>query len=312
MNMKNIGQKILYFPLARIIIGLIVCGGIVLTGVRLLQKATDFENDFINLTGAIVLSLLAMGTYSLLYRYYEKREITEFSAKNIVRHLTLGIAIGAGIQTMVIFIIFLMGGFSFISVNPVLYVLPPLAIAIFSAVFEETISRGIIFRITEEKLGSYIALIISALIFGALHLGNSGLSASGIALVILAGLLLAAAYMYSRNLWLPVAIHFSWNFTLSAVYGATVSGFEMPKTLIITRIEGADWYTGGAFGPEGSIQANVFCLAAAIILLVLCHKHGKIIQPYWKKKNESLLKSTVPVNLDSKTGIEHNARFSTN
>ena len=111
---------------------------------------------------------------------------------------------------------------------------------------------------------------------------NSSLNA-GIGLAIQAGLLLGAAYIYSRNLWFPIAIHFAWNFTQSAIFGANVSGNAISKTLVISKIEGADWFTGGQFGPEGSIQATVFCLIATIILLVLSHKEGKIIKPYWKK-----------------------------
>jgi len=153
-----------------------------------------------------------------------------------------------------------------------------------SAIFEETLLRGIIFRVLEEKLGSYIALIISAALFGLLHLANPNSSLiAGIGLAIQAGLLLAAAYIYSRNLWFPIAIHFAWNFTQSAIFGASVSGIAISKTLITSKIEGAQWFTGGQFGPEGSIQATLFCLVATIILLILSHREGKIIYPYWKK-----------------------------
>src|SRR5690606_38179680 len=110
---------------------------------------------------------------------------------------------------------------------------PPLTMAFTSAIFEEILLRGIIFRILEEKLGSYIALFISALIFGALHLANPNSSiTAAVGLAIQAGLLLGAAYIYTRNLWFPIAIHFAWNFTQSAVFGANVSGGSISKTLI--------------------------------------------------------------------------------
>lgn len=96
-------------------------------------------------------------------------------------------------------------------------------------------------------------------------------------------MLLAAAYIYSRNLWFPIAIHFAWNFTQSAIFGANVSGNALSKTLITSKIQGAEWFTGGQFGPEGSIQATLFCLIAAIILLILSHRNGNIVKPYWNK-----------------------------
>ncbi|MBN1781874.1 CPBP family intramembrane metalloprotease, partial [bacterium] len=175
-----------------------------------------------------------------------------------------------------------------ISVNPILFLIPPLTMAFSSAIFEETLFRGIIFRIIEEKLGSYFSLAISALLFGLLHLLNPNCSLiAGIGLAIQAGLLLASAYIYSRNLWFPIAVHFAWNFAETGIFGAIVSGNEFSKTWITSKITGPVWLTGGEFGPEGSVQATFFCLAVSVILLILSHRQGKIIKPYWKKTAEN-------------------------
>ncbi|WP_395047646.1 CPBP family intramembrane glutamic endopeptidase [Flavobacterium sp.] len=287
MSKKSIGQKSLHFPLTKIIIGFIVCIGIVRiaqTFIKKLMEITSFDKDFKNLIGGIFVAILAIISYSYLFKFYEKRKITEFSKKGIVKNLTLGIILGTILQSLTIFVIYLKGGYSIISINPILFIVPPLTVAFSSAIVEEILLRGIVFRITEEKLGSYLALIISAILFGAMHLANPNSSLiAGIGLAIQAGLLLAAAYIYSRNLWFPIAIHFAWNFTQSAIFGANVSGNTISKTLITSKIEGAEWFTGGQFGPEGSIQATLFCLVATIVLLALSHKEGKIIKPYWKK-----------------------------
>jgi membrane protease YdiL (CAAX protease family) len=287
MSKKNIGQKILHFPLTKIIIGFIVCGVIVGFGQTLIQKAlelTSIDKDLKNLIRGIFAAILAIISYTYLFKFYEKRKVTEFSKNGIIKNLSIGIVLGVILQSLTIVVIYLKGGYSVMSINPILYIIPPLTMGITSAIIEETLFRGIIFRIPEEKLGSYISLLISALIFGALHISNPNSSLSaGIGLAIQAGLLLGAAYIYSRNLWFPIAIHFAWNFTQSAIFGANVSGNAISKTLVISKIEGADWFTGGQFGPEGSIQATVFCLIATIILLVLSHKKGEIIKPSWKK-----------------------------
>jgi membrane protease YdiL (CAAX protease family) len=287
MNKKNIGYKILHFPLTKIIIGLVVCSVIIELGQTLIQKAlelTSIDEDLKNLIGGIFTAILAVISYTYLFKLYEKREITEFSKEGIIKNLSLGIVLGVILQSLTILVIYLKGGYSVISINPILFIIPPLTMGITSAIIEEVLIRGIIFRIPEEKLGSYISLLISALIFGALHMGNPNSSFSaGIGIAIQAGLLLGAAYIYSRNLWFPIAMHFAWNFTQSAIFGANVSGGSISKTLITSKIEGAEWFTGGQFGPEGSIQATAFCLIVTIILLVLSHKQGKIIKPYWKK-----------------------------
>ena len=288
----NIGQKILNSPLTKIIIGFIVCIGIVrvgLIGIQKLLELTSMPKDFKNLIGGLFVATLAIISYCYLFKLYEKRKITEFSKNGIIKKLAGGIILGAVLQSLTILVIYLKGGYSVISINPILFIIPPFILAFTAAIVEEILLRGIIFRITEEKLGSYLAMAISAVLFGAMHLANPNSSlTAGIGLAIQAGLLLAAAYIYNRNLWFPIAIHFAWNFTQSAIFGANVSGNTNSKTLITSKIEGAEWFTGAQFGPEGSIQATLFCFIATVILLVLSHKEGKIIKPYWKKNNEPL------------------------
>jgi membrane protease YdiL (CAAX protease family) len=287
MDKKSSVQKILHFPLTKIIIGFLVCGAVLGVGNLLMDKILDLtalDKDIKNLVTAIVVAVFGIVSYIYLFKFYEKREVTEFSKNGLLKSLTIGFIIGVVLQSLTILVIYLKGGYSIVSINPILFLIPPLRMALTSALFEEILMRGIIFRITEEKLGSYFALFISAILFGAMHLGNPNSSLlMGIGLAIEAGLLLAAAYIYSRNLWFPIAIHFAWNFTQTAIFGANVSGATISKTFITSKIEGAEWFTGGQFGPEGSVQATVFCLIVTIILLILSHKEGKIISPYWKK-----------------------------
>jgi len=284
MRQVSIAQKVLNFSLVKILVGIIVCAGIVAFAQIGLSKwlaMTSIGKDEKMLLIGFIVALLSIGTYTLLFGFYEKRSITELSTKGLGKNLSIGILLGVLLQSLTILVIYLNKGFTVISVNSILFILPSLAMAFTSAIFEEIIFRGILFRITEEKLGSYWALLISALIFGAMHLANphSSISAA-LGLAIQAGLLLGAAYIFTRNLWFPIAIHFAWNFTQSGIFGASTSGSTMGKSLLTTKIEGAEWFTGGYFGPEGSIQATLFCLVATIVLVLLSHKQHKIIKPF--------------------------------
>ena len=87
--------------------------------------------------------------------------------------------------------------------------------------------------------------------------------------------------MYYRSLWVPIAIHFAWNFTQNGIFGAITSGNEKTSSLFTTQITGPEILTGGQFGPEGSIQAVLFCLIAAVIILKKLVKKNKI-KKYWK------------------------------
>jgi membrane protease YdiL (CAAX protease family) len=178
---------------------------------------------------------------------------------------------------------YLNGNYSIVNSNPISFILIPFATMFTVAIIEEILVRGIIFRIMEEKLGSYISLTISSILFGVLHLANPHGTLISSICITTAGFLMGAAFIYSRNLWMPIALHFAWNFSQSGIYGAITSGNEKTKSLLEAQIHGPKFITGGEFGPEGSIQAIVFCALATIVLLILCHKNNMIIKPYWKK-----------------------------
>jgi uncharacterized protein len=135
----------------------------------------------------------------------------------------------------------------------------------------------------EEKLGSYISLTISSVIFGVLHLANPHTTLLSSLCITAAGFLMGSAFIYSRNLWFPIALHFAWNFTQSGIYGAITSGNEKTNSLLEAKIKGSEIITGGAFGPEGSIQATLLCFIASVLLLMICRRQNKIVKPYWKK-----------------------------
>jgi membrane protease YdiL (CAAX protease family) len=151
-------------------------------------------------------------------------------------------------------------------------------------VFEELIHRGVLFRVTEEYLGSWIALAASSLFFGLHHLGNEdGTLQGALFLSVEAGVLLAAAFMLTRRLWLGMGLHMSWNFAQGGIFSGTVSGNDMPPGLITPVISGPELLTGGKFGVEASIIAVTLCTATGLILLVMAIRRGKIIPPLWRR-----------------------------
>jgi membrane protease YdiL (CAAX protease family) len=292
METKSKKQKIMHHPIVKIILGLIVCVGVVVIGQGIAAKLlglTPLEKDYRNLINGIIVSILAISSYRYFYSFYEKRVVTELSVVRLAKNLLVGTLVGVVLQSLTILVIYVAGEFTIELVNPVSFIIIPLTIAFTVAIFEEILIRGIIFRIMEEKLGSYIALGVSAVLFGALHLLNDGSTLlSGLCIAVEAGLLLGAAYIYARNLWFPIAIHFAWNFMQSGIFGAITSGNEKTTSLLTTKIEGATYITGGLFGPEGTIQAMVFCSVVTVVLMFLSHKQQKLIKPYWKKQKETI------------------------
>lgn len=278
-------HKIMYFPLTKIVIGMVVCIATMMIGqfgsqalLSLFPLSPDLKNGII---GAVIAALVLV-VYTFLFRYYEKRPITELSFHRFGRNALIGFFTGLGLQSLVIFMMYVGGGYVIHHVNPVVYLIPGFVIAFTSAIFEEILFRGVLFRILEEKLGSVIALLISASVFGFVHLLNENSSLlSAMAIAIQAGILLGASYMYTRSLWLPIFLHFAWNFAEAGIFGAVISGNTVPKSLFTASFSGSDLLTGGSFGPENSIQATIFCLFAAIVFLWLAKKRNQFIKPFW-------------------------------
>jgi hypothetical protein len=152
---------------------------------------------------------------------------------------------------------------------------------ILAGCIEEVAIRGILFRVLEQRLGSWIALGISAALFGLAHLLNPAASMlNATAISIEAGVLLAAAYMLTRRLWLCIGIHIGWNFTQGGVFSSAFSGGQA-KGLLNARLVGPDWLSGGAFGAEASVVALAICGIAGILLLLVAARSGHAIQPFW-------------------------------
>jgi uncharacterized protein len=289
METINTKNRILNAPLTRILLGLLVCFIAFILAQQLTGKILDLtvaDKNLRNLIKGFISSAAVILTYIHFFKRYEKRVIAEFSSKGMAKYSIIGIGIGVLLQCLTILVIIIYGGFDIVSVNPVSNMIIPFTVAFSVAIFEEILIRGIIFRIVEEKLGSYISLGITAIIFGALHLANPNSTLmSGLCVGIEAGFLMGAAYIYARNLWFPIAIHFAWNFMQSGIFGAITSGNEKTSSLLTTKITGNQLITGGEFGPEGTIQAIIFCVMASIVLMQL--SKNKIVLPYWKN-NENL------------------------
>ena len=277
----SIWRRIALFPLTRLLIWF-ATGLLSATVLRLLLK-------LVHAPGPILLAGEAAGMFLgliFLARVVERRPLRDvgMAPKGLIRDTLAGFAIGAALLSAVIGTMALagwyqIGQFTWSAALFWTYLLHYLLVGI----QEEIALRGVFFRAVEESLGSYISLGLSALLFGILHIVNPNATlASALAISLEAGVLLAAAYMLTRSLWLAIGIHWGWNFIQGPVFGAAVSGGQ-GKSLIKPLITGPAWATGGAFGPEGGLIAVVICTLAGILLLYLAARRGQVIAPYWRR-----------------------------
>jgi membrane protease YdiL (CAAX protease family) len=163
-----------------------------------------------------------------------------------------------------------------------------------AAVTEELLFRGILFRIVEEYIGTWIALVLTGVLFGLSHLFNPHASLWGaIAIAIEAGATLAAAYAATRTLWVPIGLHFGWNFAAAGLFSTEVSGNGTPQGLLEAATSGPAAITGGEFGPEGSLYSVLFCVLATIVFLWLARRRGHLV-PRRRRAGRVGATATVP------------------
>jgi uncharacterized protein len=276
-------QRFLRFPVTRLVLGMIWLAA----PFAVLQIIGDAAGLQIGEPGSAVLALAiaaaALAAYVSFVRIVERRRPEELDGTGAARELALGLALGGAVFAATMLAICVGASCAIGPGDGLAAAGVALAWAVAAAVFEELAIRGILFRIIEQSLGTWLALLVSAAIFGALHGMNPGATVAGCAAIgIEAGILLAAAFVLTRRLWLPIGLHLAWNFTESGVFGSTVSGNPM-HGLAATTTSGPELITGGAFGPEASIAAVALCLAVAVALLVLGHRRGRFVTPAWRR-----------------------------
>lgn len=209
--------------------------------------------------------------------------MTELNPSGAVRELVQGIVIGVVFFSSIIAILALTGAYRVAGTNHWSVLVPPLFFGISAAVFEEIVFRGVLFRGIERSLGSWMALVISAVIFGGLHMLNKDATIIGvIGIMLQTGFTMGAAFMLTRRLWLPMGIHFAGNFTQAGIFGSAVSGNGTESGILRSTITGPDWLTGGAFGIEASIVTMALGLVVGVLLLWRAYKRGNVIHSRMK------------------------------
>jgi len=231
---------------------------------------------------ASAVAAIFVAVYVAFCRWIEGRpSAAELAPAHMAVELPIGLAIGLLLFSTVVGVIAAFGGYRVIGHNGPQVLVPALAISILSGFTEEIFFRGFFFRLTEQWLGTWIALVLSAALFGALHLGNPNASLLAAAAIMLeAGIMLAAIYMLTRRLWMAIGLHAAWNFAQGGIYGIAVSGGAMDG-LLRPDMRGSDLLTGGAFGAEASLPAIVVATAFGLALLYVAWRRGLFMAPSW-------------------------------
>ena len=235
-------------------------------------------NTPLTLVLGVATAVLSLFAYRWIVRRTEQRDPVEAARTGALGALSRGLLIGFAMFGAVIVNIWFLGDYRVLGWGSLAGPVALIGFTAAAAVTDELLFRGVLFRIIEERLGTWLSMLLTSLLFGLSHLFNPGATVwSALAIAIEAGGMLAAAYAATRNLWVPNGLHFGWNFAEGAIFGTDISGKSAPEGLLRGALSGPTAISGGSFGPEASVYALIAGVLVTIAFMWLARRRGRIV-----------------------------------
>ena len=241
--------------------------------------------SLVGVTSAVLAAALFVNALTL--SIYEHRPLADIGLglnRASGSNLLLGLAGGVGAACAVLGPPLLVGAASIVgapadapSSGTLPFVVLFLAVG---AAGEEILFRGFAFQALIAGMGAWATIVPVAVLFAAIHAGNPGASWIGLVNTAGFGVLFGYAFLRSRDLWLPIGLHFGWNVTLP-LFGVPVSGLRMNVTGYEMKWSAGALWSGGAYGPEASLLASaaMLALAAYVYQAPVRRQHSPLIDP---------------------------------
>jgi len=262
--------RILHYPLILAIVGILAT----IVPMFVTLGLTEIVPKPLRLGWPMLLSAaVAVAGYRWFVMRLERRPVTELALAGAGRELWRGLGIGVLLVVATYSVLLASGAFIITGAVAPGVLLKPFPEQVMVAIFEEIVFRAIVFGMLQKFWGTKIALGVSTVIFVVAHMPNEGFSVLGAAMTAVASLALSGAYLLSGRLWLPIGLHFAWNFLCDAVFAVSVSGHSARGWLQVST-SGPAWLSGGDYGIEGSIVTGITWSMAAIVLLAIAYRRG--------------------------------------
>ncbi|MFN0084077.1 MAG: lysostaphin resistance A-like protein [Blastocatellia bacterium] len=186
-----------------------------------------------------------------------------------------GVAAG-GSMIVAVVLLQMAGGGTRVKLNPIALEAPgrvlaqmaaALGLFMLAGAFEEMVYRGYAFQTLLRGTSAVVPILLFSSFFGLMHWNNPSRTFFSTANTVLAGIWLSLAYLKTRSLWFPTALHFTWNWALGACFGIPVSGLLVPRQPLLLSTSGEPfWLTGGRYGSEGGAATTLVLVLVSIVI----------------------------------------------
>ena len=254
------------------------------TGLRIVYVIVDatglhipYANFVADLIYRVLLLAAALAAGYLCIRFLEglpwrslgltfhSRWFRDFFVGSVIGLLSLALAVGiaaaaGGLRFTISGSDLIWGVVKSVGGSAVLFVVAALA--------EEAMFRGYALQTLSRAKLAWLGILLTSVPFAMVHLWNPNV-VRGVTFIntALAGLWLAIAYLRTRSLWLPLGVHWSWNWALGALFGLPVSGLTLVShPLLQGKDLGPAWITGGSYGIEGGAAGTIGIIVSSLFL----------------------------------------------
>lgn len=284
---ETLGGRFLQFPLVRMGICLLFLAVFLIPHNTLIAdfiaSADGAVRTLLTWADSVGSVLVLILIYRLYVRWVEGRDGSEVGSDGALMEFGVGFLISVGIVGFMVLLMAVGGWYRIGSTGSSIL----LANAFFhfgiGALLQVLIFRLILFRLSEEVVGTWAAMVGVAAIFGLAHAGNENATAWTTIALVLGDLLLAAAFIFTHRLWMVWGIHMGWNFTQDGVFGMANSGITDLPSWITPVVGGPTWVSGGSFGIEASPVQLVLSVGVGIFLLRRARARGQFVAPIWRR-----------------------------
>ena len=243
----------------------------------------------IALIGAPVLVISTLGTFAaaavantLAVRIYERGRLSDIGlgwTPASRRNLSFGLLGGIGAALAVVVLPLVLRGADYEPVPNEHLRWPSMVfvsiLLLFGAVGEEMLFRGYGFQVLVKGIGPFATILPVAVLFGFAHSLNPSFGPLAFTNTILWGVVLGYAYLRSGDLWLPIGLHFGWNWALPLL-GVNLSGFTMDVTGYAMHWKIGERWSGGAYGPEGGLLTTAVAIGLFFYLAKAPIQHQEV------------------------------------
>ena len=216
----------------------------------------------------------------------------------------LGLAVGWALAVACVLLLVVDGGIAIVLIlQPYAWgwLVADAAFFALAALAEEVAFRGYGFQRFVDAVGPLGASLGFAAYYAIVQSLAPGSNHASIAVSVALNLVLSAAYLRTRALWVSWGLNFGWKASRALLFGLAVSGVSVHSPVVQGDPMGPFWLTGGGYGLDGSWVTFL----VLIVALPLVFKMTRDLN--YRYNAPVIIPGGIPVDLDAAGRAQHEA-----